>query len=97
MEKRLFEALEASIQDAIAFGGGDSSRGRLQVVPNVAAIRQRIGLSQVKFAQVFGVPVGTLRGWEQFRRTPDGPALSLLRVIEYKPEVVLEALSRGIG
>lgn len=93
MDNDLFKSLEASIQDAISFAEGKSSRGRLRVIPNVAAIRHRIGLSQVRFAQVFGVPVGTLRGWEQQRRAPDGPALALLRVIDFKPEVVLEALA----
>jgi len=29
---------------------------------------------------MIGVSVATLRNWEQGRRTPDGPALALLRV-----------------
>ncbi|MCC7240689.1 MAG: transcriptional regulator, partial [Acidobacteria bacterium] len=39
-----------------------------------------------------GVSVATLRNWEQGRRTPDGPALALLRVTEKNPQAVVEAL-----
>jgi len=38
------------------------------------------------------VSVGTLRNWEQGRRTPEGPALALLRVAEKNPKAVADAL-----
>jgi putative transcriptional regulator len=41
---------------------------------------------------MIGVSVATLRNWEQGRRTPDGPALALLRVAAKNPELVAEAL-----
>lgn len=44
---------------------------------------------------MIGVSVATLRNWEQGRRTPDGPALALLRVTARNPEAVVEALHRG--
>jgi putative transcriptional regulator len=49
-------------------------------------------MSQSQFATVFGVSVGTLRGWEQRRRVPEGPAQVLLAVIDREPEAVLRAL-----
>jgi putative transcriptional regulator len=36
--------------------------------------------------------VHTLRNWEQDRRTPDGPALALLRIAARHPRVVRENL-----
>jgi putative transcriptional regulator len=39
--------------------------------------------------------VATLRNWEQERRTPDGPALTLLRVAARNPRAVAEALHRA--
>jgi transcriptional regulator with XRE-family HTH domain len=33
-------------------------------------LRQAAGLSQTQLAKAARVPVGTLRGWEQGRRTP---------------------------
>ncbi len=49
---------------------------------DVQAIRKRSGLSQPDFARSIGVPVATLRNWEQRHRTPTGPARVLLRLIE---------------
>lgn len=37
---------------------------------------------------MIGVSVATLRNWEQGRRTPDGPALALLRVAARNPRAV---------
>ena len=41
---------------------------------------------------MFRVSVGTLRGWEQRRRHPQGAALTLLRVMDREPEAVRRAL-----
>ena len=44
------------------------------LTPDVSAIRAKSGLSQRAFAQSIGVALGTLQGWEQGRRRPEGPA-----------------------
>ena len=41
---------------------------------------------------MIGVSVATLRSWKQGRRTPDGPALALLKVAARNPQAVAEAL-----
>jgi putative transcriptional regulator len=38
------------------------------------AIRTRLGLTQHDFAERFGIPVTTVREWEQRRRVPDAAA-----------------------
>jgi putative transcriptional regulator len=38
------------------------------------------------------ISVATLRNWEQGRRTPEGPALALLRVAAKNPKAVADAL-----
>lgn len=53
-----------------------------------AQIRQRLGLTQDAFAALLGVSVKTLRNWEQGQRTPRGPAVALLRIIDRHPEVL---------
>jgi putative transcriptional regulator len=58
---------------------------------SIAAVRQKLGLSQPKFAQLLGISVRTLHHWEQGTRTPSGAARVLLRVAARHPEVVLEA------
>jgi len=62
-------------------------------VPDVQAIRERLQLSQEAFAATIGVPVATIRNWEQ-RRTGIVPAArSLLRILEREPEAALRALA----
>ena len=56
------------------------------------AIRAKFKLSQAAFAERYGIPVGTLRDWEQDRRQPDQTARVLLAVIEREPEAVDRAL-----
>jgi putative transcriptional regulator len=56
------------------------------------AAPREIGRSQRRFADAIGVPVMTLRNWEQGRRRPTGPALVLLSMIQRDPMVVLKAL-----
>ena len=50
-------------------------------------IRAKLKLSQVGFAGLMGVSLGTIQGWEQGRQKPGGPALALLRIADQKPEV----------
>jgi putative transcriptional regulator len=57
-------------------------------------VRRKVGLSQVAFARRIGVPVDTVRNWEQDKRVPQGPARALLRIIDRAPETALQALDR---
>jgi putative transcriptional regulator len=60
---------------------------------DVAALRAFVGLSQVKFALALGISVHTLRGWEQGRRRPEGPAIALLRIAARHPKLIRENLA----
>lgn len=63
-----------------------------QPVPDVQAIRERFHMSQEVFANTIGVPVATVRNWEQ-RRTGIAPAArTLLRILEREPDAALRAL-----
>ena len=42
---------------------------------NLKAAREKIGLSQSKAAKVWGIPLRTLKSWENDERTPQGFAL----------------------
>ena len=59
---------------------------------NVAALRQRLGLTQEQFATVFQIALPVLRNWEQGRNRPDGVATVMLRMIEAHPKEVEELL-----
>jgi putative transcriptional regulator len=55
-------------------------------------VRRRIGMTQAVFAVRIGVPIDTVRNWEQGKRLPTGPAKALLRVLDRAPEAALAAL-----
>jgi len=59
----------------------------------VRDLRQRARLTQIEFAARLGVPVETIRNWEQGKRMPRGPARALLAVIAHAPETVFAALA----
>ena len=65
---------------------------RMRRVPFAKHVRWVIGLSQEEFAAAFGIPIGTLRDWEQGRCDPDKTALTYLKVIERDPKAVRNAL-----
>jgi len=57
-------------------------------------VRGRTGLTQAAFAARIGVPVETVRNWEQGKRSPRGPARALLKVIEQAPEAAFAVLGK---
>jgi putative transcriptional regulator len=61
--------------------------------PAVRELRRRARLTQQQFAARLGVPVDTIRNWEQGKRLPRGPARALLAVIAHAPETVFAALT----
>ena len=71
--------------------------GPAEPVTVVRDLRRRARLTQLEFAARLGVPVETIRNWEQGKRMPRGPARALLAVIAHAPETVFAALSPGSG
>jgi putative transcriptional regulator len=55
-------------------------------------VRWNLGLSQQEFADLYQIPVGTLRDWEQHRTEPDATAKAYLKVIAADPELVATML-----
>lgn len=60
-------------------------------VHGVMRLRRRLGLVQVVFARRYGIPLTTLRNWEQGRAEPDRSAKVLLAAIAADPEGVAQA------
>ncbi len=66
---------------------------KLRRSSQVRVLRMALGLTQEEFADAYGVPVGTLRDWEQGRREPDQASKTLLKLIKIMPEEVRAALA----
>ena len=92
-----FESIRQGLIEARDHARGKKIGARVHEVrvaaPDVAAISAKTGLSQTAFAKSIGVAVGTLQGWEQGRRRPDGPARVLLALIDRKPRIVQDELA----
>jgi putative transcriptional regulator len=71
----------------------DTTSGETPALPAVRDLRRRAQLTQTEFAARLGVPVETIRNWEQGKRAPRGPARALLAVIAHSPETVFAALA----
>ncbi len=105
---RIVEILPDGTERAIPYeangasAGGDTHRaapanGR-ETPPDAAyarGVRARTKLTQAEFAARIGVPIETVRNWEQGKRCPRGPARALLKVIDRAPDVAFAVLSNA--
>ena len=56
-------------------------------------VRSQTHLTQAEFAARIGVPIETVRNWEQGKRSPRGPARALLKLLDQAPDVAFSVLS----
>lgn len=101
--KKTREQINAEAAEEKASLGLTGSRKRLTAhingnrydisIPDVKAIRERLGLTQEAFAERFHLSQRTVQQWEQRRAMPDLPARILLKAIEQAPDVIAEAAS----
>ena len=94
MKDAAFQDLLTSVRQAGQIRRGSRRPARTMTFhpTDVQAVRAKLGTSQAEFALMIGISVATLRNWEQGRRTPDGPALALLRVAARNPKAVIQAV-----
>jgi len=92
---KTFESISRGLNEAVAHAKGKKVAVKTYTpeVVDVAALRQRMGMTQEQFAARFGFSVATLRHWERGDRTPQGAALVLLNVIKRVPGAVTAALN----
>ncbi len=83
-----FDRLQKRLSD-LYVATGRITRRRV----DVKALRARLGMSQEAFAGRYGLDVATLRNWEQGRTSPEGPAATLLQLIDSDPEKIAELLT----
>ena len=85
--------VDATTEAEIACHAAEDDEAAAQAAAaHARRIRRRTGLTQAAFAARIGVPVDTVRNWEQGKRLPAGPAKALLRILDRAPEAALAAL-----
>ncbi|HJS84885.1 MAG TPA: helix-turn-helix domain-containing protein [Acetobacteraceae bacterium] len=94
-KRRMAETTEEDVRRHMTEDGEDPDAPLppFQPPPDAKAIRAKLGMSQVVFAALLGIPVAMLRNWEQDRVVMDPAARSLLKVVDREPEAVLRALA----
>lgn len=94
MDNKMFNELLASVKEMDDVTQGKQAAAKVTEFPEpeVKAMRERMGVSQDKFALILGVSKRTVENWEQGRRHPTGAARSLLKIVQANPQYALEAL-----
>ena len=67
----------------------------LRDIHGVLRLRRRLRVGQIAFANRYGIPLGTLRNWEQGRSEPDRAAKVLLAAIATDPEGIARAAAHA--
>jgi putative transcriptional regulator len=86
---------QTGVGAALASAGGAANAragGQGRDAAYAKGIRARAKLTQAEFAARIGVPIETVRNWEQGKRSPRGPARALLKVIDQAPQVAFAVL-----
>ena len=94
---KLGESLLRGANQALAHARGERTKAKVHkvVVPqhvDVKAIRSKLHLTRMEFANRYGFCVRTLEKWEQGVREPDGAARAYLVVIDRNHKAVEAAL-----
>ena len=69
---------------------GNGKRRAIEDVDDVRYVRDELHLSQAAFSSLMCISLRTLQEWEQGRRKPRGPAISLLRIAHKHPEAFID-------
>jgi putative transcriptional regulator len=89
----LADGTERAIAGAALAGANPRAGGQGRDAVYAKGIRARAQLTQAEFAARIGVPIETVRNWEQGKRSPRGPARALLKMIDQAPQVAFAVLS----
>ncbi|MDB5601465.1 MAG: family transcriptional regulator [Xanthobacteraceae bacterium] len=94
---RIVEILPDGSERALPPNPATPQRGQADTAINARRIRGATRLSQTAFASRLGVPVETVRNWEQGKRAPRGPARALLKIIDQAPDTAFLLLETGVA
>ncbi|MBS0274859.1 MAG: helix-turn-helix domain-containing protein [Proteobacteria bacterium] len=88
----IFGEIATGLSEAVGYLNGDAGRALFKAhIPDeidVAAVRKKTGLTQERFANIYGFSPATIRDYEQKRRTPDSAVRAYLMVIDANGELV---------
>ena len=97
MDNKLFAELLQSANEALEHAKGKRELRTTELPPppepvvasDIKQLRQKMKMSQAVFAHCLNVSTKLVQAWESKRRTPEGPALLLLRLVQKQPSLIL--------
>ncbi len=93
MSEKMSPAGQELLDDILAIKAGAPHRRYTPEQLLVLIVRRDLNKSQPEFAKLLGVPVGTIRDWEQGRKQPGSAAITLLKVAEKHPDILEEIVA----
>src|SRR5210317_1471499 len=96
MVKNMSTAGQTLLDDVMAIKAGSPAKTWTPEQLLAISVRKQLKKSQPAFSKLLGVPVGTIRDWEQGRKQPDSAAVTLIKVAQRNPEV-LEAVAARLS
>jgi len=96
MKDNVFKKISEGAKEAIAIEKGELTPARSTVYfgpHGIKQIRTKLSMSQREFSDRFGIPIETIRHWEQGRRQPDRAAMAFYRMLDKQPEAALQAFA----
>jgi putative transcriptional regulator len=88
MVKKMTKAGRALLDDVSAIKAGAPAKTWTQEQLMAISVRKKLKKSQLSFSKLLGVPVGTIRDWEQGRKQPGSAAITLIKVAQRNPEIL---------
>jgi putative transcriptional regulator len=86
-------AIPADPNDPEDFDVSVAGVERAHMGRRIRKLRNRLGMSQVEFAQAFGISASSIRQYEIGRHMPPRAVRAYLKVIDAEPEVVRRAVA----
>lgn len=93
MSKETTIAIPADPDDPEDFDVSVAALERGLMGRRVRKLRNRLGMTQKEFADVFGIPANCIRQYEIGRHMPPPAVRAYLKVIEAEPEMVRRVMA----
>lgn len=94
MIKDDFASLQRGLAQVADYKAGARMGYAIHAPVDIKAIRAKTKLTQAAFAARLHISAATLRDWEQGRRMPEGPARTLLGMVDADPDAAFKLLAK---
>ena len=88
MTDKMSKAGQALLDDVMAIKAGAPAKIWTPEQLLVISVRKQLKKTQSAFSKLLGIPIATLRDWEQGRKQPDSAAVTLIKVAQRHPQAL---------